>query len=83
MQKSRRSFTDLILHLHPATVPRETLRVTLSWGLGGMAAVLVGLLFLTGILQLFVYQASVEQAYASVLILTREVPFGLWLSRQT
>jgi hypothetical protein len=50
MQKSRRSITDLILHLHPQTVPEETLKLTLSWGLGGMAAVLVGLLFLTGIL---------------------------------
>ena len=79
MKQSRRSITDLILHLHPPTVPRETLRVTLSWGLGGMAAVLVGLLFLTGILQLFVYQSSVDQAYDSVLILTREVPFGLWV----
>ena len=79
MKQSRRSITDLILHLHPHTVPRETLRVSLSWGLGGMAAVLVGLLFLTGILQLFVYQSSVHQAYASVLTLTREVPFGLWV----
>jgi len=79
MNQSRRSITDLILHLHPPTVPRETVRVTLSWGLGGMAAVLVGLLFLTGILQLFVYQSSVDQAYPSVLILIREVPFGLWV----
>ncbi len=79
MKQSRRSITDLVLHLHPHTVPRETLRVSLSWGLGGMAALLIGLLFLTGILQLFVYQASVNQAYDSVLILTRGVPFGLWV----
>jgi quinol-cytochrome oxidoreductase complex cytochrome b subunit len=79
MKQSRRSITDLILHLHPPTVPRETLRVTLSWGLGGMAAVLIGLLFLSGILQLFVYQSSVDQAYDSVLILTHQVPFGSWV----
>jgi len=79
MPKSRRSITDLILHLHPQTVPRETLRLTLSWGLGGMAAVLVGLLFLTGILLLLVYQPSINHAYNSILILTREVPFGLWV----
>lgn len=79
MKQSRRSITDLILHLHPQTVPRETLRVTLSWGLGGMAAVLVGLLFLTGILLLLVYQSSPTNAYASILTLTREVPFGLWI----
>ncbi len=79
MPKSRRSITDLILHLHPQTVPRETLRLTLSWGLGGMATVLVGLLFLTGILLLLVYQPSIVHAYNSILILTREVPFGLWV----
>jgi len=79
MQKSRRSITDLILHLHPQTVPEETLRLTLSWGLGGMATVLVGLLFLTGILLLLVYQPSIDHAYSSILILTREVPFGRWV----
>ncbi len=79
MLKSRRSITDLILHLHPLTVPRETLRLTLSWGLGGMAAVLVGLLFLTGILLLLTYQPSTDHAYSSILILTREVPFGPWV----
>jgi quinol-cytochrome oxidoreductase complex cytochrome b subunit len=79
MQKSRKSITDLILHLHPQTVPRETLRVTLSWGLGGMAVVLVCLQFLTGVLMLLVYQPSVVKAYESILALTRDVPFGLWV----
>ena len=79
MQKSRRSITDLFLHLHPQTVPRETLRLTLSWGLGGMATVLVSLLFLTGILLLLTYQPSTDHAYTSIQILTREVPFGLWV----
>ena len=79
IQKSRRSITDLILHIHPPTVPQETLRLTLSWGLGGMAAVLVVLSFLTGILLLLVYQPSTEHAYSSLLVLTGEVPFGLWV----
>ena len=79
MQKARKSFSDFILHLHPLTVPEQTLRFTLSWGLGGMAAMLVGLLFLTGILLLLVYQPSTEHAYASVLVLTQQVPFGLWV----
>jgi quinol-cytochrome oxidoreductase complex cytochrome b subunit len=76
---SRKSVTDLILHLHPPSVPSETLRFTLSWGLGGMAAMLTGLLFLTGILLLLVYQPSTDKAYASILVLIREVPFGLWV----
>ncbi|NOR49859.1 MAG: cytochrome bc complex cytochrome b subunit, partial [Desulfuromonadales bacterium] len=77
--KSRRSFSDFLLHLHPRTVPQETLRLTLSWGLGGMAAMLVGLLFLTGILLLLTYQPSTDSAYTSILTLTREVRFGLWI----
>jgi quinol-cytochrome oxidoreductase complex cytochrome b subunit len=44
-----------------------------------MAAMLVGLLFLTGILLLLVYQPSTGLAYTSILVLTREVPFGLWV----
>jgi quinol-cytochrome oxidoreductase complex cytochrome b subunit len=79
MQNSRRSITDLILHLHPPKVSAETLRFTLSWGLGGMAVMLVGLLFLTGVLLLLTYQPSIDQAYASILILAREVPFGVWV----
>jgi quinol-cytochrome oxidoreductase complex cytochrome b subunit len=77
--KSRQSITDLLLHIHPRTVSRETLRFTLSFGLGGMAVVLVGILFSTGILLLFVYQPAIDVAYSTILILTREVPFGLWV----
>ncbi len=76
MHSSRRSLTSLVLHLHPQSVPASTLRFTLSFGLGGMAATLMGLLFLTGPLLLLLYQPSAEGAYDSVLVLTREVPFG-------
>ena len=79
MRPPRRSVTDLILHLHPPQVSADTLRFTLSWGLGGMAAVLVGMLFATGPLLLLVYQSSTELAYESVLVLTKEVPFGGWV----
>jgi quinol-cytochrome oxidoreductase complex cytochrome b subunit len=75
----RKAFTDFLLHLHPRTVPVSTLRLTLSLGLGGMAATLVGLLFISGILLLLVYQPSVEHAYVSIQILTREVAFGNWV----
>jgi quinol-cytochrome oxidoreductase complex cytochrome b subunit len=77
--KSRQSITDLLLHIHPRTVSRETLRFTLSFGLGGMAVVLVGLLFSTGILLLFVYQPAIDLAYSTILTLTQEVPFGRWV----
>lgn len=76
MSSSRKSVTDLILHLHPPTVPARTLRFALSLGLGGMAATLIGLLFATGVLLLVIYRPAVDQAYDSILILTRDVPFG-------
>jgi hypothetical protein len=37
----RRYLNNLLLHFRPTTVPAATLPLTLSWGLGGMAAVLV------------------------------------------
>ena len=40
---------------------------------------IAGLLFLTGILLLLTYQPSTDNAYNSILILVREVPFGLWV----
>lgn len=78
-KSSRKSFTDFLIHIHPPTVPEETLRYTLSWGLGGMAAVLIFLLFTTGILQLLSYEPSVTGAYASVRAMYSQVPFGGWV----
>jgi quinol-cytochrome oxidoreductase complex cytochrome b subunit len=66
----------LLLHLRPATVPAETLRFTLSWGLGGTAAVLILLQLATGILLKFAYVPVPAEAYASVLRLQEEIPFG-------
>lgn len=77
--KNRRSFSDFLLHLHPATVPESNLKFTLSWGLGGMAVTLVALLFATGVLLLLVYEPSADRAYSSILTLTQETPFGLWI----
>jgi quinol-cytochrome oxidoreductase complex cytochrome b subunit len=75
---SRKSPLDLLAHLHPPTVARETLRFTLSWGLGGMALVLLLLLVTSGILQLFIYTPTVEGAYASVTALYSG-GFGGWI----
>lgn len=80
-EQDRRRFVlrYLILHLRPATVPEPTLRFTLSWGLGGMAAVLVLLQIVTGILLKFVYVPVPDRAYASILHLQDEVLFGQFI----
>jgi len=72
----RRLFNSLLLHFRPRSVPEDTLRWTLTWGLGGMAVVLVFLLLGTGVLLKFVYQPIPEKAYESILHLQRDVLFG-------
>jgi len=72
----RKYFRNLLLHFRPSTVPERTLRLSLTWGLGGMAAVLLFLLIGTGLLLKFVYEPAPAQAYASILYLENQVPFG-------
>lgn len=67
---------SLILHLHPSKVPVTTLRWTYTWGLGGLAAVLLTLLIATGVILLNNYTPSVPQAYLDILELRSNVWFG-------
>ena len=67
---------NLVLHLRPIRLPRETLRYTHTWGLGGMSLVLFVLLAATGILLMFVYEPSPAGAYDSILTLQNRVLFG-------
>ena len=66
----------LLLHFRPATVVEKTLRFSLTWGLGGMAVVLVMLQIGSGVLLKFIYEPTTAAAYASIQILIHEVPFG-------
>ena len=73
----RRHFlNNLVLHFRPATVPEASLPLTLSWGLGGMAAVLVVVQWVTGGLLNFVYEPIPSLAYNSVMTIRDEVAFG-------
>jgi len=66
----------LVLHFRPVYVPRRTIRYTHTFGLGGMALVLVTLLTLTGVLMLFVYEPVPAAAHASVQHLMSGITFG-------
>ncbi len=72
----RNFFNSLIFHFRPRSVQERTLRFTLTWGLGGMAVVLVCMLFGTGLLLKFVYQPVPDRAYASIIHLQNNVGFG-------
>ena len=72
----RQLFNGLLLHFRPRTVPQRTLNFTLTWGLGGMAVVLVGMLFITGLMLKFAYQPVPDRAYESIVRLQSVVYFG-------
>lgn len=67
---------SLILHLHPSTIAEKTLRFSLTWGLGGMTALTMLILLITGIMLMFTYTPSPGQAYYDILNLQTNVWFG-------
>lgn len=67
---------NLVLHLHPSKVAKPTLKFTYTWGLGGLALLLVALLAATGVMLMFVYTPSPATAYQDMLRLQTEVWFG-------
>jgi quinol-cytochrome oxidoreductase complex cytochrome b subunit len=69
-------FNSLVFHFRPRSVQEGTLRFTLTWGLGGMAVVLVCILFVTGLMLKFVYQPVPDRAYESIIHLQDNVLFG-------
>ena len=71
--KPRPSF---FAHLHPPTIPAREARFRHTFGLGGLALLLCGVLGLTGALELFYYEPSLAGANASVQTITFLVPLG-------
>ena len=74
--RSRMVLDTMILHLHPARIPERTLRWTYTWGLGGLAALLVIMLVSTGVLLLANYTPTAPDAYLSILNIRSNVWFG-------
>lgn len=68
--------SSLILHARPVSIPSNVLRYTHTFGLGGMALVLIMMLMGTGLLMIFVYEPSPERAYQSVLYMQEQILFG-------
>ena len=71
------TFTNVILHLHPAYVKEDALGLHRTFGLGRAAAILFILQCTTGILLRFYYEPFPGNAYDSILILQNTVLFGV------
>jgi quinol-cytochrome oxidoreductase complex cytochrome b subunit len=75
-ERRRYLLRNLVLHFRPATVAEPTLKFTLTWGLGGMAAVLIAMQIFTGLLLKIVYVPTPQEAYNSIRVLQEEILFG-------
>ncbi len=67
---------NLVLHIHPSKVAKPTLKFTYTWGLGGLAILLMMILAVTGVMLMFVYTPTPDSAYNDMLALKTEVWFG-------
>lgn len=55
--------SNVFLHLHPARITRLGTKLKHTWCMGGITALLFVVLTLTGILLMFYYRPTVDQAY--------------------
>jgi quinol-cytochrome oxidoreductase complex cytochrome b subunit len=74
--KKPRGITNIFLHLHPPTIKEEAIAFNRTFGLGGMAALLIVIQFLTGIMLRFYYEPFPGLAYDSIILLQNNVLFG-------
>ncbi len=68
--------TNVFLHLHPTRINRDAIRYAYTWGMGGITFFLFLVLTVTGILLMFYYHPSKDQAFRDILYLEHDVPFG-------
>ena len=74
--RMRMVMDSLVLHIHPAKVEVSSMKWTYTWGLGGLSALLMTILGLTGIILLNNYTPAAPQAYLDILELNSNVWFG-------
>ncbi len=70
------SLKKFILHLHPNKIDERATKCNRTFGLGGISALLIVVLVLTGLILRFSYVPTVEHAYDSVYALQKTTIFG-------
>jgi len=74
--RALQSFSNVFLHVYPVKIPNRVLRFRYSLRLGFIAAVIFGILVVTGVYLMFVYTPSVGSAYGDMQNLKTGVGFG-------
>lgn len=70
---------SLALHLHPVRVPKKAIRVSYTWGLGGLSIWMFVILTITGVFLMFYYIPSMRDAWWSIISLDHDVYFGQFM----
>jgi quinol-cytochrome oxidoreductase complex cytochrome b subunit len=69
--------SNLVLHLHPVSIPKHALRLRFTWCMGGITAFLFLVEVITGVLLMFYYRPTIEFAYHDTLDLRDVVTLGI------
>ena len=70
---------SIFLHLHPIRTRADAIKMTYTFGLGGISFFLFLLLTLTGVLLMFYYIPSTTQAWQTMNDIKNLQPFGWFL----
>lgn len=75
----QKTSSDLILHIHPQKISKEALKFSRTFGLGGMAVLLIVIQLLSGILLRFHYIPTPKDAYNSIVFVKEQMVFGQFI----
>ncbi len=67
---------NVFLHLHPVRISPAAVRITYTWGLGGLSFFLFLILIISGAFLMFYYVPDSRRAYDDIKDLGFVVPFG-------
>jgi quinol-cytochrome oxidoreductase complex cytochrome b subunit len=70
---------SILLHLHPKTINPASIVFNRTFGLGGMAILLILIQVFTGVLLRFYYISNPVEAYNSIVFLKTQVLFGQFI----
>jgi quinol-cytochrome oxidoreductase complex cytochrome b subunit len=73
------SFSALLLHVHPHSVPEESIGLRFTWCLGGLALWFFLIETITGLLLLLRYVPTLSAAYLSIQDITHIAPYGFFI----
>lgn len=74
-----RVVVNFMLHMHPARVSKDGIKITYTFCLGGLNVLFFVMTAITGGLLMIYYTPDIDKAYANMLDLENVIPFGTFL----